>query len=718
MSVSDLLSGLTPPQREAVARTDGPLLVLAGPGSGKTRVITRRAAYIAQTVARPSQVLAITFTNKAAGEMRERIDNLGVAGRMWVCTFHSFCARLLREYGDLAGIQTNFSIFDTADSRAVAAEAVVECGLHADHWRPAAALAAISDIKTQLLTPEEFAEQAYSFETKSHARIYEAYQALLRKQNAVDFDDLLMLVARLLEQNADVRSELSDRFRYLLIDEYQDTNRAQYIIASQLAENHRNICATGDPDQSIYGWRGADIRNILDFESDYPDAAVVRLEQNFRSTGAILSTASRLISANEHRKWKELWTELESGESVRVWACDSEIHEAELIASDIRDWCDAGGLPGDVAVFYRVNALSRTLEDAFRRAHIAYQIVRGVEFYARKEIKDVLAWLRVIVNPADETALLRAINMPARGIGKVTIDRLRSLAARDGLSLDEAIRRAASDESLKSARKKLTAFAELLAELRRLPRSPVQPLVNALLRKSGIEDVLRDDPDPEQDRLQNVQELVSAAHQFDDENAEGTLEEWLHQISLVSDTDGMELAGGSVTFMTLHAAKGLEFPIVFMIGMEEGLLPHQRSIRHGGMQIEEERRLAFVGMTRAMRRLTLTHARYRTVRGINERAVASRFLNELPADQIAESDFKAEKDRSRSHLGRYNADTVAMLVESGYYPGCRVRHDEYGEGVVVGMETRLRSKFIRIHFPNDGERSFALDHVSLYMMED
>jgi len=720
MSADDLLLELTPAQREAVSHTDGPLLVLAGAGSGKTRVITRRAAYLAHTVARPSEVLAITFTNKAAGEMRERIAALGVGSRMWVCTFHSLCARLLREFGDLAGIQPNFSIFDQSDARGVVADAIKACELHADNWRPAAVLAAISDIKTQLLTPAEFAERAYNFQDKTHARIYEAYQALLRRQNAVDFDDLLMLVARLLDENAEVRGELSRRFRYLLIDEYQDTNHAQYIIAARLAEAHRNICATGDPDQSIYGWRGADIQNILDFEADYPDAKVVRLEQNFRSTGAILSAASKLIAHNEQRKKKELWTEGETGEAVRVWACDDERHEAQTIVEDVRAYCEEGGTPGDVAIFYRVNALSRALEDAFRRGNLAYQIARGVAFYARKEIKDVISYLRVIVNPADETALLRAINMPPRGIGKVTLDRLQSLAGRGGFPLYEAILRAGQDEGFKAAKKKLETFGKLLAELRALPRAPVQTLVSEVLRRSGIEEAMREEvSDPDSERLENVEELVSAARQFDMENPGGTLEEWLNQISLMSDVDKMEGMGGAVTFMTLHAAKGLEFPVVYLVGVEDGLLPHRRAAYESEEDIEEERRLAFVGITRAMRRLTLSHARYRTIRGVSERAVASRFLKELPDEEIQSTKFEIERDRSRAHLGRFNYRMeAAVLDDSGYYPGCRVRHEDYGEGVVVGLENRLRSKYIRIRFNGEGERSFALEHVRLNIMEN
>lgn len=718
MHPSDLLEQLTDPQREAVRHTDGPLLVLAGAGSGKTRVITRRAAYIALTVSRPEEVLAITFTNKAAGEMRERILSLGIGGRMLVCTFHSLCARLLREFADLVGLEPNFSIFDTSDSRSLITDAIEACALNTTNFRPAAVQAAISDIKTRLLRPEEAIDQAYNFQDKCHAKVYEVYQALLRKQNACDFDDLLGYVARILDDNAEVRRDLAERFKYLLIDEYQDTNHAQYIIASRLAEGHRNICATGDPDQSIYRWRGADIQNILDFEADYEDAAVVRLEQNFRSTGAILSTASTLIAHNEHRKKKELWTDGEMGEPVRIWACEEERHESEMIARDIMAHVQEGGQYGDVAIFYRINALSRTLEDALRRNHIPYQIARGVEFYERKEIKDTLSYLRVIVNPADDTALLRAINVPPRGIGKVTIDRLQSIAGRRGVSVFEAIGEAAQDEAFKAARKKLASFFTTMDEIRKMPRFPVQVIVSEVLKRSGLEQSLMDERDPENDRLENVQELVTAARQFDLENPGGTLDEWLHQVSLVSDTDRISLAGGAVTLMTLHAAKGLEFPRVYIAGVEEGLLPHHRARTGDELELEEERRLAFVGITRAMKRLTMSYVRYRTVRGISERVMASRFLRELPEEGVEHDQFEHERDRSRSHLGRYNSDESFEVDDSGYFPGCRVRHNDYGEGQVLAVESRLRSKYIRIMFREHGERSFALEHVELYVLDD
>ncbi len=717
MPGNDLLDNLTKPQHAAVSHVDGPLLVLAGAGSGKTRVITRRAAHIARTVARPDQVLAITFTNRAAGEMRERIGALGAGRRMWVCTFHSLCVRLLRAYGHAIGISPNFSIFDDADSRALVRKAIESCDLSSDNWQPRTLLNAISSAKTQILSPGEYAARAYDFTEKSVARVYAEYQRMLTEQNACDFDDLLMHTAKMLGDHDAIRLELADRFRYLLIDEYQDTNHAQYLIATRLAETHRNICATGDPDQSIYAWRGADISNILDFEADYPDATVVRLEQNFRSTGAILSAASTLIAANERRKHKDLWTDGERGPSVRIWTCEDEQLEAQRIAADVAAYCQEGGRPGDMAVFYRVNALTRVLEDAFRKAGVAYQIARGVEFYARKEIKDVLSYLRLIANPADETAVLRAINTPARGIGKTTIGRLQAAARAGEITLDEAVATAGDNAELKTAAKKrIGVFAELVQTLRRLPASPVCSVVEAVVKESGIEKSLSNSADMDNEPLENVYELITAARQYDQENPDGSLIEWLQQISLVSDLDAIEMNGGAVTFMTLHAAKGLEFPVVYIVGLEEGLLPHRRTLSEDASAVEEERRLTFVGITRAMQRLTLSHANYRMVRGITERTVASRFVRELPADELEHEVFEHERDRSRAHLGRHNEESLD-IDDAMYFPGCRVRHDEYGEGQVLRIERRLKSRTIRILFRDVGERSFALEHVSLYIID-
>lgn len=710
--MNDLLENLTEPQREAVLHVEGPLLVLAGAGSGKTRVITRRAVHIARTAARPEEVLAITFTNKAAGEMRERIIGLGVSGRMWVYTFHSLCARLLREYSYAAGIKANYTIVDQADRRTLIRQAIEECGLSADNWQPRAMEARISEAKNRLAGPAVLEEESYDFTTKTAAKIYARYQMLLEEQQACDFDDLLMRMAILVRENAEVREDLSRRFRYLLIDEYQDTNHAQYVIASQLASGHRNICATGDPDQSIYAWRGADIQNILDFESDYPDAAVVRLEQNFRSTGTILAAASSLISHNTRRKHKDLWTSGEVGAAVRVWTCEDERIEARHIADDICERLEGGAEPGDIAIFYRINALSRVLEDALRSRHVPYQIARGIEFYGRKEIKDVLAYLRAIENPADETALFRAMGAPARGIGRVTMEKIRLLAREKGVTVSAALDELAAGKG--AAAKKVADFARLMATLRAMPKRPVQAIVEAVLRESGLEASLLGEGEIDNEPLANAYELVNAAKQFDQEDAEGVLADWLQQISLVSDADSLA-EGGTVTLMTLHTAKGLEYPIVYVVGLEEGLLPHRRALDGHESELEEERRLCFVGMTRAKQHLTLTHARYRMVRGITERTMASRFLRELPSEGVERSSFETERDRSTAHLGRFNDEGDHPAGD--YYPGQRVRHDEYGEGEVIAIEPRGRTVYVKIYFRDFGHRAFAREHVALYVMD-
>jgi DNA helicase-2/ATP-dependent DNA helicase PcrA len=640
-----LLADLNEPQRQAVQHRDGPLLVIAGPGSGKTRVITRRAAYLVHTGVPARNILAITFTNKAADEMKRRIEALGVAHGMWVYTFHALGVRLLREFGPLGGVQHGFTIYDEADALKVVKEALEICKVSDAVLKPDDARAKISDAKSKLLTPPQLLERAERFEHETAARVYEAYQQLLQQRNAVDFDDLLMRVAFVLRDHPDVTARLNVRFRYVLIDEYQDTNHAQYLIARHLSHDHGNICATGDPDQSIYAWRGADIRNILEFERDYPSAKVVRLEQNYRSVGHVLAIASRLIQRNRRRKHKDLWTRNPTGEPVQVWKFVDGRDEAEHIAQTIADNHQAGRPWSDFAIFYRINAVSRGLEEALRDREIPYKIARGVEFYNRKEIRDVLAYLRVLVNPADNVALERIINTPARGIGKTSIARLMTCARETGRPLRDIARTAAEVPGLGAAAKRVRAFSDLLDRLQPVLETTVSEAVSTVLAQSGLEKALQEERDTGgEDRLANVQELVTAAIRYEEEVDEPTLADFLSRISLTSDQDAVDENAGCVLLMTLHAAKGLEFPVVFLVGLEQGLLPHERSLAPGG-QIEEERRLCFVGITRACERLFISHALERMIRGRPLPRPASQFLHEFDGDGLAWQDFQTNQPR-------------------------------------------------------------------------
>ena len=579
-----ILEGLTEPQRTAVTHGDGPLLVLAGPGSGKTRVITRRAAYLAATATDAQHVLAITFTNKAAEEMACRIRALGVGPDLTVCTFHSFGARLLRRFAARAGISPTFTIFDQTDRLAAIREAICRSEVPPDSFHPGRIEARISHLKNAMISPTEAEQVANEFEKRLIARVYAVYEKILCEQNALDFDDLLLRTARLLGDDPELRERLENHYRYLLVDEYQDTNHAQYLIARALALTHHNLCATGDPDQSIYGWRGANLGNIMDFERDFPETKVVRLEQNYRSTKHILAAADHLISHNRDRRKKRLWTCNVEGAPVRIVEFDNAEAEARYIAQQIRDLADRKiARFSDVAVFYRVNAITRRIEDALRLEGIPYRIVRGVEFYSRKEIKDVTAYLRVLINPQDEISLLRIINTPARGIGGATIERLAAHARAAGIPLMQCVLEPGLVDGLnKAAVARIKAFGRLLRSLAPLVHASAREGIEQVLASTGYRTAVAGDPDA----VGNVDELVSAAARYDCEHPAGSLIEWLEQISLTSDQDVYDPADGAVTLMTLHAAKGLEFPVVFIAACEEGLLPHERH-RESRKELEE-----------------------------------------------------------------------------------------------------------------------------------
>lgn len=734
LSSEQLLDDLTAPQREAATHVDGPLLIVAGAGSGKTRVITRRVAYLVSQGIPANSILAITFTNKAAGEMKERISALldrplrdfGRLDQPWptICTFHSLCLRILRHYAARVGLPTNFSIYDSADQNKLIKEAIKALDISSTNFSPSTVHATISNAKNQLITAAAFAQNAGDFYQRTVARIFTKYQQLLQQNNALDFDDLMLRTAHAFRDFPDVLKELQERFQYLLIDEYQDTNHAQYVIAHALALRHRNICVVGDPDQSIYAWRGADIKNILEFERDYPDAKVVRLEQNYRSSQRILRIASELISRNTQRKEKGLWTENAKGEPAVFLMCQDEHDEADQVMRQFRALQQNSGYAwNQMAVFYRMNSLSRVMEDALRHANIPYQIARGVEFYNRKEIKDVLAYLRVIANPNDEVSLARIVNVPTRGLGDTSLKQISAHATAHGLSLLDALGQADRIAGI-SARAGNSArqFVALIHQWQSLAaegvpgtdKGPgaVQRVMESVVRLSGLEALLRKEGGDEQAELANVGELISAATEYDTGNPQGSLQEYLAGVSLVSDVDHMKGAGGAVTLMTLHAAKGLEFPVVAMIGLEEGVLPHSRAA-NSMTELEEERRLCFVGITRARERLILSRAAYRTIRGLRERTIGSPFLNEMAADEIRivdRSGLSNLRDRGveRDRLQRESRELAAQFRR-----GQRVRHPTYGIGRIAEISDMGQQTRAVIEFDTVGQKILILQYSRL-----
>jgi DNA helicase-2/ATP-dependent DNA helicase PcrA len=707
-TVENLFAGLNDAQRDAVAHTDGPLLILAGPGSGKTRVVTRRAVHLACTATSAAHILAITFTNKAAREMRERIQALIAPDGMAVCTFHAFCAKTLRRHHERAGVPPNFTIFDREDRRKLIKRAIEECDLSTSNWAPATLDHEISRAKNAMLTAEAFSEAASDWREDTVARIYRRYEEVTSRMGGLDFDDLLVRVAIWLARDGDLREELEDRYRYVLIDEYQDTNVAQYRIARLLTRRRQNLCATGDPDQSIYGWRGANIENILSFERDYPNAKVVRLEQNYRSTKCILSAADELIAGNVNRKAKSLWTENEDGASVRVVECDSADTEAEMIAREVRARLRDGFSANDVAVFYRINSLSRVMEEAFRKEGVGYQIARGVEFYNRKEIKDVLAYLRVLVNPADDVSLLRIINTPPRGIGATTIRRLTERADAAGQSLSELLMSDADVSGLGRSASKVRAFSELIAKLKRALQRPASEAMEFVISHSGLRAHYHQAVEADQAPIDNINELVSAAAEYQADDPDATVIDWLEHTALLSDIDTIRGESGAVTLMTLHAAKGLEFPIVYVVGLEEGMLPFRRR-EESQVDLEEERRLLFVGMTRAQKRLTLSHARYRMLRGLTERTVRSPFLDELPEDRIewGQAGIDPQPRRRTGSGGSLPGDVDEWAV------GTLVRHPVHGLGRVMSMHRGARRTHVDVQFRDGPRRSWVLEFAQL-----
>lgn len=712
--MAQLWEMLNPQQLEAVHHLEGPLLVLAGAGSGKTRVLTNRIAYLLTSgKAAVENILAITFTNKAAEEMRQRLHMLvGYQAReVWVATFHATCARILRQEAPALGYARHFTIYDTADQLSLLKICLKELNFSEQRFPPREMAATINRAKNHLLTTEDFDRQAAGYYQVNVAQVYRLYQQKLRQLNAMDFDDLLMQVVLLFRRFPDILARYQQRFRYILVDEYQDTNHAQYVFVNLLARGHRNLCVVGDDDQSIYRWRGADIRNILEFEHDYPEARVVKLEQNYRSTSCILEAANGVIKNNAGRKEKRLWTSARGGDPVFYYVADGESGEARFVSGEIRRLHEQGYAWSDLAVLYRTHAQSRVLEEQLVADGVPYQIVGGLRFYERKEIKDLLAYLRVLVNPDDRLSLARIINVPRRGIGQVSWARIEGYAAREQLSLDTALHRAGEITGLTpaviQAARRFTAFVDTLRE--QMVKISVTELVQRLLEESGYLAELQAEGTVEAvTRLENLQEFLSVTTGWDRENPGGNLEGFLTQISLTTDIDSFR-GDDAVTLMTLHAAKGLEFRAVFLTGLEEGVFPHSRSLDDPD-ELEEERRLCYVGLTRAKERLYLSRACYRMLYGSTEANPPSRFLMEIP-EHLLEQVAGVPVAEDTGVLGGGEAE--AGPDGASFRPGDRVNHDRWGEGVVTGVEGQGRDQVIHVTFPQGGDKALIRAYAPL-----
>ena len=752
----DLLSSLNPEQQAAVLKTDGPLLILAGAGSGKTRVIAHRIAYlVSEGLSEPDRILAVTFTNKAAEEMRARVEALlGVDCRqMWVSTFHALCARLLRREAPHIGLSRDFVIYDSTDQLTVVKQSLKSLGIDDGVTQPRAALSRISHAKNRMEGPAVFSNATWNPREQQIAKIYELYTKVLKDANALDFDDLLLKTVDLFEQSEQVRERYSRKFRYLMVDEYQDTNRPQYLLIQRLAAAHRNLCVVGDPDQSIYKWRGADLRNILDFEHDFPEAATVKLERNYRSTQVILDAATAVISQNRNRKEKRLYTDLAGGGRIRYYRAGDDLDEAEFVARTARTALHEDR-DASVAILYRTNSQSRTIEDALRRNGTAYKIIGGVRFYERKEVKDAVAYLKLILSPQDDVSLRRVINVPARGIGKGVMESLEAVeippeAESDtpllaglrpttvaGTSLWARLLHAVERRLLAPrAGASLTAFRDLITGMTAMAaQESVSIALGKVLDQSGYLQDLREERSEEAEgRIENLMELVSAAREYEARHPEPTLAGFVDQLSLLSDTD--EEAGtqnARVLMMTMHSAKGLEFPVVVITGLEEGLFPHSRA-SDDEADLEEERRLCYVGITRAQRRLVLTSAARRRVSGDYQSTDASRFIDEIPAELIEElpssfvtpqssfSNFRSGPyGRGGSYRGRvreeqptYDYASEDQSLPEGLRPGLQVRHAQFGLGTIIAVEPLSDDTKLVVRFSSVGQKTLRAKFAKL-----
>ncbi|SJZ33855.1 DNA helicase PcrA [Selenihalanaerobacter shriftii] len=710
----NILSDLNPQQEEAVKHVDGPLLVLAGAGSGKTRVLTRRIAYLIQEIGvDPYNILAVTFTNKAATEMKERIEELisQDSREVWMSTFHSIAVRILRREIGKLGYNSNFVIYDTTDQRALIKDIIKnELNLDTKQFEPRSVLNQISDAKNELIDVKTYQERVGSYFERIIGDAYEKYQQRLKDNNALDFDDLIMKTVELFRDYELVLDYYRERLQYILVDEYQDVNHAQYKLINLLAKKHQNICVVGDDDQGIYGFRGADISNILNFEKDYPDTKVIKLEQNYRSTKKILDAAFQVVRNNQGRKPKKLWTDNDSGDAITIHRAYTGKEEAVYISKEIMQRIAKENLSyDDFTVLYRTNAQSRVLEEIFMKEGIPYRIVGGLKFYDRKEIKDILGYLRLLYNPADNISLQRIINVPKRGIGATTLERLSNFAEQKDCSLYDSVQRVDEINSISSRfTGKVQKFGEMISYLRqRADEINALELAEELLTEIGyLEDLRKEGTDQARNRIENIKELFTVIEEYVEKNEDASLGGFLEEVALISDLDTLDEDAAAVVMMTLHSAKGLEFPVVFLSGMEEGIFPHSRSLESTA-DIEEERRLCYVGITRAEQKLYLTHASSRKIYGRSSYKPPSRFLEELPK-KLCDSGTKSKEMKTK------NTSTKSSDDNNGEYSvGDQVKHSKWGIGRVVSIDRSGADEQVAIAFPNEGIKKLLVAYAPL-----
>jgi DNA helicase II / ATP-dependent DNA helicase PcrA len=729
----DISANLNDPQREAVCHTEGPLLILAGAGSGKTRVLTHRIAQLLTQGVQPWQILAVTFTNKAAQEMRERVGSLvgpAVAG-IWVSTFHTACVRILRQEIGVLGYDKNFVIFDSQDQQTLLKNVLKELNLSDKNFHPKALASSISAAKNDLQGPDENQRNAGDFWSNTVAEVYQLYQKKLRQNNGLDFDDLIMMTVRLFREAPPVLAKYQERFRYILVDEYQDTNHAQYVLVNMLASKYRNLCVVGDDDQSIYSFRKADIRNILEFERDFPEVKVIKLEQNYRSTKIILQSANEVIKNNRARKEKRLWTENREGEKIRLYPAGDEREEARFVVDEIRRLkTEEGRGYNDFALLYRTNAQSRSFEEIMIQYGMPYRIIGGFRFYERKEIKDILCYLRLVYNPQDKVSLTRIVNVPKRGIGEAGFDRFLFFLEDQNYTVLEGFAHLDELPSLTPrAIRPLQEFYRLLngwVQVR--DQKTITELTELILKESGYLQDLRNEATIEaQSRLENLEEFLALTAEFERNSDDQSLAAFLETVALVADVDEYRNDADSVVMMTLHSAKGLEFPVVFLVGLEEGLFPHNRALLE--TELEEERRLCYVGITRAKQLLYLTYANMRTIYGAYNSSIPSRFLMELPKETIINLKAGFAGSNHQTLTAPKPSNSVSPGNRAGvngrmpnsdpdaFRPGCKVNHSKWGVGTIISKEGAGPGAQVKVAFPGLGIKSLILEYANLEKIE-